>query len=114
MGLRQEQMAFLKDVAIFLLPALWKAGFEVTGGELLRPQEMQNLYFTQGKSKTLRSNHLVKCAIDLNCFINGSLCTKEQLQKIGDYWESLNPLNRWGGNFSTIVDTPHFERNVQG
>jgi nucleoside-diphosphate-sugar epimerase len=30
----------------------------------------------------------------------------------GKYWESLYPKNRWGGNFSNLVDCPHFERNV--
>jgi hypothetical protein len=31
---------------------------------------------------------------------------------LGAYWVSLHPKNRWGGNFSNLVDCPHFERNV--
>jgi hypothetical protein len=31
---------------------------------------------------------------------------------LGAYWESLHPKNRWGGNFKSLVDCPHFERNV--
>ena len=111
MSLRDEQMAFLKDLPK-LLSWLWSNGFEVTGGELMRPQEMQDIYVKTGRSKTNRSNHLVKCAIDLNIFINGSLCTLEQIRPAGAYWESLDSKNRWGGNFSTIKDSPHFERNV--
>nr|WP_223154740.1 hypothetical protein [Campylobacter concisus] len=30
---------------------------------------------------------------------------------MGNYWESLNTLNRWGGNFKNFIDVPHFERN---
>ena len=111
MGLRDEQMAFLKDVPK-LLEFLWSKGFEVTGGELMRPQEMQDIYVKTGRSKTNHSNHLLKCAIDLNMFINGTLCVKEQLIEVGAFWESLDPKNRWGGNFTTLNDTPHFERNV--
>ena len=36
----------------------------------------------------------------------------EILAPLGAYWESLHPKNRWGGNFSNLVDCPHFERNV--
>ena len=28
------------------------------------------------------------------------------------FGESLHPKNRWGGNFKSLVDCPHFERNV--
>lgn len=111
MGLRQEQMEFLKDVSL-LLQFLWDNKFEVTGGELYRTQEQQDIYVRTGRSKTNHSNHLVRCAIDLNIFIDGVLCNKEQLVAVGSYWESLGPKNRWGGNFSTLIDTPHFERNV--
>ena len=113
MSLRNEQMDFLRDVAL-LLSWLWAHDFEVTGGELARTPEQQEIYFKTGKSKTLtQSNHLVRCAIDLNLFVQGVLCSFEQLKEVGAYWESLNAKNRWGGNFKGLVDTPHFERNVQ-
>ena len=35
---------------------------------------------------------------------------KAILAPLGEYWESLHPKNRWGGNFSNLVDCPHFER----
>lgn len=111
MGLRDEQMAFTADV-ILLLQKAHELGYEVTLGEVLRPIEMQRLYFQQGKSKTMNSQHLKKLAIDLNLFFSGKLCTAEQIRPLGTYWESLNSLNRWGGNFKTLVDGPHFERFV--
>jgi hypothetical protein len=67
----------------------------------------------------MNSNHRKRLAIDLNIFKDGSYITnKLMLQHIGDYWESLSPENKWGGNFvdskgSSYEDTPHFERRMQ-
>ena len=35
---------------------------------------------------------------------------KKVLAPLGAYWESLHPLNSWGGNGLKLVDTPHFSR----
>lgn len=112
MSLVQEQAAFLLD-ACKLIQFATTQGFVLTGGELLRTVEQQEIYLKTGRSKTMLSNHLKRCAIDLNFFKDGKLIwDREQLAPIGAYWESLNPKNRWGGNFKTLVDVPHFERNV--
>ena len=37
---------------------------------------------------------------------------KHVLAPLGAYWESLNPLNSWGGNGVKLVDTQHFSRGV--
>ncbi len=112
MSLVNEQFEFLKDVCKLIDFAISK-GFVITGGELQRPEAMQVIYVKEGKSKTMASYHLKKTAIDLNFFLNGELTyDKAVLAPVGAYWESLNPKNRWGGNFKTLVDTPHFERQV--
>ena len=111
MSLFDEQQAFLKQVPVLINKA-FELGFQVTAGEMLRTPEQQQLYVNSGRSKTMHSNHLIKCAIDLNLFVAGVFANKVQLQDLGNFWESLDPKNRWGGNFSTIVDTPHFERNL--
>jgi len=112
MGLVKEQWEFLKDVARLIKKAE-ELNIVLTGGELYRPQEMQEIYVSQGKSKTMKSNHRRRLAIDFNFFIDDSLTySKEDIQELGDYWESLNPKNRWGGNWIGFVDVPHFERNV--
>ena len=50
---------------------------------------------------------------DLNFFKDGKIIwDKTTLAPVGAYWESLHPKNRWGGNFKSLVDCPHFERNV--
>lgn len=112
MKLVLEQAAFLLDVCKLINFATEK-GFVVTGGELARPMEMQQLYKASGKARTLLSQHLLRLAIDLNFFFEGKLVqSKGPLQVLGDYWESLHPQNRWGGNWKSFVDCPHFERRT--
>lgn len=112
MSLINEQAAFLLDAGKLVQYAT-DQGFVVTGGELWRTPEQQKVYVQTGRSKTMASNHLRRLAIDLNFFKNGELIyDKNVLRPIGEYWESLNPANRWGGNFRSIVDVPHFERNI--
>ena len=108
----RHQNAFLADV-VKLIEHAQNMGFVVTGGELYRTPEQQELYVKSGRSETMQSNHLRRLAIDLNFFRDGELTyALETLRPLGVYWEALSPLNRWGGNFRTLKDTPHFERNV--
>ena len=112
MSLVAEQDAFLQDVCKLLQYAA-EQGWVVTGGELYRTPEQQEIYLKTGRSKTMASNHLKRCAIDLNFFKDGKLIwDKAQIAPLGAYWEALNSKNRWGGNFRSLVDVPHFERNV--
>jgi len=110
MSLVKEQAAFLLDVAK-LINFATEQGFVVTGGELYRTAEQQQIYMKTGRSKTMNSLHLKRCAIDLNFFKDGKLTYDiKQLQVIGNYWESLNEKNEWGGNWKSFKDEPHFQR----
>ncbi len=110
--LREEQSAFLLDVCK-LIQFAFEQGIELTGGELFRTLEQQKIYYNTGKSKTMHSKHLMRLAIDFNFFKDGELTyKKEDIQPIGEYWESLHPLNSWGGNGVKFVDMPHFSRGV--
>lgn len=112
MSLIYEQHAFLQDVARLVIFAD-QAGFIVTGGELWRTTEQQSIYVKTGRSKTMASNHLRRLAIDLNFLKDGKLVWDvSAIKPVGDYWESLHPKNRWGGNWKNFKDVPHFERNV--
>lgn len=112
MSLVAEQAAFLLDAAKLIQYAT-EQGWVVTGGELFRTAEQQQIHVRAGRSKTMNSNHMRRLAIDLNFFRDGKLVwDRAQLAPIGAFWESLNPKNRWGGNFRSLVDVPHFERNV--
>jgi hypothetical protein len=115
MGLISEQSAFLEDACLLIGYARLNR-FIVTGGELERTKEQQDIYVKEGKSKTNDSKHLVRCAIDLNFYklVNSEyviVLDRDALTHIGKYWENLNPKNR-AGMFFNFVDTRHFERNV--
>ncbi len=122
MKLSDHQWEFLQDLAK-LITFIESKGWKATGGELYRTPEQQEIYVKTGRSKTYNSYHLKRLAIDLNFFKpiydeNGKLIKYqltwdyEDIKPFGEYWESLNPLNRWGGNFKTFKDIPHFERAV--
>lgn len=110
MSLVIQQAKFLLDVCKLISYAT-NLGFVVTGGELWRTAEQQAIYVKTGRSKTMASNHLRRCAIDLNFFQRGELCyDRVALRPIGEYWESLDEKNSWGGNWNSFKDVPHFER----
>ena len=119
MTLGQHQEAFTRDL-VKRLTYCHSLGLEVRMGEVWRPQEMQEIYYSTGRSKTRSSSHSKKLAADLNIVINNKLATREQLAPIGKYWESLSHFNRWGGSWrglvesgrSKFIDAPHFERNA--
>ena len=107
-----EQAAFLLDVGRLVQKAT-ELGFLVTAGELYRTPEQQEIYVKTGRSRTMNSLHIQRRAVDLNFFKDGKLVyDKRVLAPLGVYWESLNPLNSWGGNGVKLVDTPHFSRGV--
>lgn len=109
-----EQHAFLLDVAK-LIAYCESKNIKLSAGEMFRTAEQQAIYFKQGKSKTMNSNHLKRLAFDLNFFDDKfqPIIEKAKLQHIGDYWESLNrEKNRWGGNYKSFYDAPHIERVI--
>ena len=117
MTLGQHQEVFSKHLMLLLQQA-FKEGYTVRMGEVLRPIEMQQIYVKAGRSKTMNSAHLKKCAVDLNLFRDGKVCDRAMIKPLGDWWEALDAANRWGGNWrglvdsgkSKFVDAPHFER----
>lgn len=88
--------------------------FEIT--EALRNQERQQQLYNEGKSGTLKSNHLTGNAADIhilnpngsanwdfNAYVPLGSAAKAYAQKQG--WDDF----RWGGDFSNIKDGVHFE-----
>jgi hypothetical protein len=107
-----EQAAFLLDLGRLVQKAT-ELGFQVTAGELYRTPEQQQIYVKTGRSRTMQSLHLQRRAVDLNFFKDGKLVyDKAVLAPLGAYWESLHPLNSWGGNGIKLVDVPHFSRGM--
>lgn len=108
MTLGEHQEAFARDLFLLLVKA-YELGYKVRIGEVERTVEQQKLYVKQGRSKTMNSMHLRKCAADLHFTFNGTLGYPQEL---GDYWESLSKENQWGGNWNSFKDKPHFQRTV--
>jgi len=107
-----QQHAFLQDVAKLIVFAA-EQGFYVTGGELFRTPEQQQIYVSTGRSKTMNSNHLRRLAIDLNFIKDGKLIYDiPMLTPIGEYWQSLSSKNSAGMFWKSFKDVPHFERRV--
>jgi hypothetical protein len=124
MTLSGNQFEFLKDLATFIDYLANVKKLKITATWLFRTQEVQQSMLDQGLSKTLKSNHLLSCAIDLNIFYGKRILTNlrkkdltpdelKLMQEISVFWENLNPLNRAGFNFKSIYDPGHFERNVK-
>lgn len=111
MQLSEKQALFMDDVAKLIQYARSQGDY-FTGGELHRTPEQQQIYYEQGKTKTHDSKHLKRLAIDLFLFKAGVVTWNgNDYKKYGEYWESLRPQNRWGGNFTGFVDAVHFEQN---
>jgi len=115
MSLNREQSLFMQQVAELIRKAP-EFGLLVTGGELYRTAEQQAIYVRDGRSKTSSSQHLKRLAIDLNFFRQGTdgtlqlVYSGDDIRHLGAFWESLDPANRWGGNWTSFKDVPHFER----
>ena len=115
MNLVEEQDIFLRHVSQLINKA-GDLGLTLSAGEMLRTPEQQKIYVNSGRSQTLNSQHLKRLAVDLNFFVRNSsnqlklVYDHEAVRQLGVFWESLDNANRWGGNWNSFKDTPHFER----
>lgn len=108
MNLQQKQSCFAQNMAKLIIH-LDSIGLSCSIGEVFRTSEQATLYEQQGKG-IKDSLHCKKLAVDLHLFNSYGkyLQEKSDYSPLGEYWESLNPANRWGGNFKR-VDSVHFE-----
>ncbi len=116
MSLIEEQAEFLRDVRK-LLQFADDQKFLVTGGELERAPELQEIYVRSGREKTMDNLHVRKCAIALNFFRPTEAATYRlvqtvaDLEEVGRFWEQLDPRNRWGGRRG-VLEALQFERDL--
>ena len=91
-----------------------RAYFVVT--ETLRTYERQQILFADGKSRTMRSNHLIGKAVDVAPvaeFADGKV-ERVTWEKNFPAWEVLGILAMkwdvvWGGTWTNFPDFPHLE-----
>jgi hypothetical protein len=112
MTLGEKQRLFVKLVGQ-LIDWSYANGYELTFGETVRTQAEAASNAASGIG-IAKSNHLIRLAVDLNLFIAGEFKTdRDSYKPLGDYWCSLDPLCRWGGNFSR-PDSDHFSLEHEG
>lgn len=98
MTLRQKQSLFVELTARLINFAIGE-GYQLTFGETYRsPEEAKRL--ADAGLGIANSLHTQRLAIDLNLFKGGVFkTTKEAHRPLGEFWKSLHPLCRWGGDF---------------
>jgi hypothetical protein len=104
---------FTHNIARLILWA-YEQGYELTLSEAYRTPEQAELNAKAGKG-IANSLHTQRLAIDLNLFRGGRwLQFSEQHRPLGDYWKTLHPLNRWGGDFRPRPDGNHYSMEHEG
>lgn len=111
MDLSQKQQIFSSNVSLLLCKIFGTPGYTLTLGEAFRTAEQAQIYAKEGKG-IIDSLHCKRLALDINLFHNGIYLTKSEDYKLfGEYWKTLNPLNRWGGDFHDRPDGNHYQMN---
>ena len=82
--------------------------------EGFRTPERQKELVSKGFSQTLKSKHLTGHAVDLAAFVDGKVSWEKPFYyKIADAMkkaaEEQQVAMRWGGDFKSFFDGPHFE-----
>lgn len=112
MTLGQKQRLFTHLVGKLILWS-YEHGYELTFGDAYRTPAQAAANAAAGIG-IKASNHTRRLAVDLNLFINGEYRTSSADYKaLGDYFVSLHPDARWGGNFSK-PDGNHFSLEFEG
>jgi len=107
MRLSEIQAIFAGNVARLILK-MNEAPYTCTLGEAYRTTEQAQWNAARGIG-IANSLHCQRLAIDLMLFKDGVYCSdSEAYRPFGEYWVTLNSLNRWGGSF-TKKDGNHFE-----
>lgn len=119
MTLGEKQRLFVSLVGKLIAHA-YEEGYELSFGEAFRsPQEAQRL--AQVGAGIQNSLHTKRLAVDLNLFLDSApgvdddiyQTSSEAYRSLGEYWESLHELCRWGGRFSK-PDGNHFSLEHEG
>jgi len=103
-----EKQRLLAKLLPRLLDKAHELGFEVTLGDAYRDPRTHGVLGVKKAYGHAFSCHKLRLAIDLNLFRDGVYLTRtEDHQPLGEFWESLHPLCRWGGRFKT-ADGNHY------
>jgi hypothetical protein len=113
MTLGQQQRLFSKLIAELIAWA-YDQGYEITLGDAYRDPRVFGPVGTREGYGKASSVHKYRLAMDLNLFLNGNYMTKTVDHKeLGEKWESMHDLCRWGGRFSN-PDGNHYSMEYRG
>lgn len=113
MTLGEKQRLFVKLIGQ-LIEWAYLNGFELTFGEAFRTAEQAAWNAQRAGTGIVNSLHLKRLAIDLNLFIGGEYQPLSEAHRpLGECWKSMNPLCRWGGDFSR-PDGNHYSMEEGG
>lgn len=103
-----------KPLAIEILELIAAHNLPFKVFETLRTKERQEELFKKGTTKTMNSKHLEGNAIDFVVFIDGKWSWENKHRFYYDFLGALvnsrlSGKVRWGGNFKSFYDGPHFE-----
>jgi hypothetical protein len=107
--LMDEQEVFSQNICK-LIEYINAKGYHVTLGEAYRTHEQALIYAHEGLG-IKNSLHCERLAMDLNIISREGklLSSVEELMPFGEYWESLNEYNVWGGKWTHRPDSDHFQ-----
>lgn len=112
MTLGEKQRLFTRLVAD-LIKFAYAAGYELTFGEVLRRPAVAAENATKGTG-IANSLHRLSLAVDFNLFKSGVYLTDSETHRpLGNYWKTLDPLCRWGGDFAS-KDGNHYSLEHDG
>lgn len=110
-ALLAKQILFSQLVGTLLVWIYSHPTWGVTLGQVERTNAQAELNALAGIG-IVHSNHLIRLALDFNFFIAGVYQKDSAAYKeIGEYWKSLHPLCRWGGDFKDAKGEPKPDGN---
>lgn len=115
LGLAARQQLHVRLTGRLIQFLYEQPSYSATWGESYRSPKVAELNAQAGVG-IARSLHCLRLAVDLQVFKNGEYLTTDAdgiYEKLGTFWESLNPLCRWGGRFTTR-DYDHFSITWDG
>jgi hypothetical protein len=107
------QQEFAQSMAKLIQKAA-ELGYGVTMGECWRTPEQAMLNAQHGTG-IVHSLHMYRLAVDLNLFKDGQyLSGSEGYSQLGEWWKTLGPRYRWGGDFIHLKDYDHYSLSPDG
>lgn len=107
----QKQRLFTRLIAELVIWA-YEQGYELTYGDAYRDPRVHGKHGEKKSYSAAGSVHKMRLAVDFNLFIDGKWMTDTSDHlPIGEKWESMHELCRWGGRFD---DGNHYSLEWNG